>query len=350
MTLAGTQFKFAQHGQSGQQMSELLPHLATVADDIAIVKTLHTEEINHAPAQMFLHTGFGRGGRPSFGSWVVYGLGSENQRPAGLRRDALRPARRRGHSLWSQRLPAERLSGHSVPLQRRPGAVPLQSQGAHAATTAAACSMPSQELNQAQLADVGDPEIATRISQYEMAFRMQTSVPELMDISQESADDARAVRRRAGQGLVRQQLPAGPPAGRARRAAGRSSTTPTGTITTTCKTRLPAKCKDVDQAMAALIKDLKQRGLLDDTLVIWGGEFGRTPLRQGISGDGATTKPGRDHHKDAYTMWLAGGGVKGGITLRQDRRLRLQRRREPGPRPRPQRHRAAPAWASTTSG
>jgi uncharacterized protein (DUF1501 family) len=313
LKLAGTQWKFAKHGQSGQEMSELLPHLATVADDIAIVKTLHTEEINHAPAQMFLHTGFGRGGRPSFGSWVTYGLGSSNRDLPAYVVLLSGPLGGAGTSLWANGfLPSVyqgiqfRSSGDPVLFLSNPkGQTQSDRERIYDAVKA---------LNTRHLADVGDPEIATRISQYEMAARMQTSVPELTDLSQEPKSVLEMYGAKPGAAsfannclLARRLIERGVRVVELYDAdwdhhAG-------------IATRLPAKCKDVDQGMTALIKDLKARNLLEDTLVIWGAEFGRTPLAQGIDGDGKSTNPGRDHHKDAYTMWLAGGGIKGGVTV-----------------------------------
>ena len=163
-----------------------------MADDITLLKGLHTDEINHAPAQMFLHTGFGRGGRPSFGSWAVYGLGSENRGSAGVRGDAFRAGRRRGNESVVDRLFAERLPGNPVPFEWRPGAF-LSNPKGHSAADRRRVLDTISELNQSQLADVGDPEIATRINQYEMAFRMQTSVPELMDSVRRNAGNARFV-------------------------------------------------------------------------------------------------------------------------------------------------------------
>ena len=312
MTLAGTEFKFARHGESGQQMSELLPNLATVADELAIINSLYTEEINHAPAQMFLHTGFGRGGRPSFGSWVVYGLGSETR---DLPADVVRlsgPLAGAGTTIWSSGFLPSVYQG----IQFRSSGDPvlfLSNPKGHTMDDRRRVLDAVQELNKEQLADVGDPEIATRISQYEMAFRMQSSVPDLMEISQESAETLKLYGAEPGKASFANNCLL------ARRLVERGVRLielydADWDHHSDLKNRLPAKAKQVDQAMAALIKDLKQRDLLDDTLVIWGAEFGRTPLRQGISGDGAKTKPGRDHHKDAFTCWLAGGGIKGGIT------------------------------------
>ena len=312
MTLAGSQYRFKRCGDSGQQISELLPHLATVADDITLLKGLHTEEINHAPAQMFLHTGFGRGGRPSFGSWVVYGLGSESEDLPAFVVMLSGPAGGAGTSLWSTGFLPSVYQGVQLRSKGDP-VLFLSNPKGHAATDRRRVLDAISELNQSQLADVGDPEIATRIAQYEMAFRMQTSVPELMDFSGETqatldlyganpgmasfANNCLLARRLVERGVRMIQL-----------------YDSDWDHHNNLPRRLPAKCKDVDHAMAGLITDLKQRGLLDETLVIWGGEFGRTPLRQGISGTGAKTSPGRDHHKDAYAMWLAGGGTKPGVT------------------------------------
>jgi hypothetical protein len=312
LMLSGTQFKFARHGQSGQQMSELWPHLATVADELAIVNSLHTEEINHAPAQMFLHTGFGRGGRPSFGSWVVYGLGSQTRDLPAYVVMLSGPLGGAGTSMWSSGFLPSVYQG----IQFRSSGDPvlfLSNPKGHTGEDRRRVLDAVAELNRAQLADVGDPEIATRISQYEMAFRMQSSVPDLMEISQESAETLKLYGAEPGKASFANNCLL------ARRLVERGVRLielydADWDHHSDLKTRLPAKTKQVDQAMAALIKDLKQRDLLKDTLVIWGAEFGRTPLYQGISGDGAKTKPGRDHHKDAYTCWLAGGGVKGGIT------------------------------------
>jgi hypothetical protein len=312
MTLAGSPFKFARHGKSGQELSELLPHLAGVADDIALVKTVHTEEINHAPAQMFLHTGFGRGGRPGFGSWVTYGLGSENRDLPAYVVMLSGPLGGAGTALWgSGFLPSVyqgvqfRSAGDPVLYLGNP---PGQSTDDRRRVLDAV-----KALNERQLADVGDPEIATRIRQYEMAFRMQTSVPDLADLSKEPKDVLDRYGATPGKASFANNCLL------ARRLVERGVRVVElydadwdhhGNIAG----RLPAKCKDVDRPAAALVADLKRRGLLDDTLVIWGAEFGRTPLRQGADGDGKATSPGRDHHKDAFTVWLAGGGVKGGVT------------------------------------
>ncbi|HVJ87082.1 MAG TPA: DUF1501 domain-containing protein [Caulifigura sp.] len=312
MTLSGSKYRFSRHGHSGQEISELLPNLAGIADEIAIVKTVHTEEINHAPAQMFLHTGFGRGGRPGIGSWVNYGLGSENQNLPAYVVLQSGPVGGAGTSLWSSGfLPSVyqgvqfRSSGEPVLFLSNP---PGQDGDDRRRILDAV-----KGLNENRLASIGDPEIATRISQYEMAFRMQTSVPDLMNLSEETAETLALYGAKPGQASFANNCLL------ARRLVERgvrvielydSDWDHHASLTT----RLPAKCRDVDQPMAALVTDLKRRGLLDDTLVVWGAEFGRSPLGQGIDGSGKATAAGRDHHKDAYTVWLAGGGVKPGIT------------------------------------
>ena len=310
--IAASKYAFQRHGRSGAEISELLPHFARVVDEIAIVKSLQTEEFNHAPAQLFLHTGFGRLGRPSLGSWATYGLGSENQDLPAYVVMLSGPLAGAGTSLWSPGFLPSVYQG----VQFRSSGEPvlfLNNPAGHSAADRRRVLDTVQQLNEAQLADVGDPEIATRISQYEMAFRMQTSVPELMDISNEPkatlelygatpgkasfGNNCLLARRLVERGVRMVQLYDADWDHHADLA-----------------TRLPRKCKDVDQGMAALVLDLKQRGLLDETLVVWGGEFGRTPMSQTDSGSGTATKAGRDHHKEAFTMWLAGGGVKPGIT------------------------------------
>ncbi len=310
--IGASRHAFRRHGKSGAEISELLPHLATVADDLTFVKSLHTDEFNHAPAQLFLHTGFGRLGRPSFGSWVTYGLGSENSDLPAYVVLLSGPLAGAGTSLWG---PGFLPSVHQG-VQFRSSGEPvlfLDNPQGHSAGDRRQVLDTVRTLNEAHLADVGDPEIATRISQYEMAFRMQTSVPELMDISTESAATLELYGAKPGAAsfgnnclLARRLIERGVRLVQLYDADWDHHAD--------LATRLPRKCLDVDRGMAALVRDLKQRGLLDDTLVIWGGEFGRTPMAQVDSGSGNTTKPGRDHHKDAFTMWLAGGGVKAGLT------------------------------------
>lgn len=312
LKLEATRFKFARHGKSGLEFSELLPHLAAVADDLCIVKSLHTNEINHAPAQMFLHTGFGRGGRPSVGSWVTYGLGSENQDLPAYVVLLSGPPGGAGTALWSTGFMPSVYQG----IQFRSSGEPvlfLENPAGNSREDRRQVLDAVGALNRAQLADVGDPEIATRISQYEMAFRMQASVPDLMNIGTESAATLERYGAQPGKEsfannclLARRLVERGV---RMVQLFDSDWDHHNG-----LGKRLPAKCKDVDRPLAALVADLKQRNLLDETLVVWASEFGRTPLLQGIDGDGKKTDPGRDHHKDAYTVWLAGGGVKGGLT------------------------------------
>jgi hypothetical protein len=311
LTLAGSPFRFARHGRSGQEISEHLPHLATVADDIAIVRGLHTDEINHAPAQMLLHTGTGRGGRPGLGSWVTYGLGTENQDlPAyvvllsGLMGGA-------GTSLWSNGFLPGVYQG--IPFRSEGDPVLFLSNPAgHRSNDRRQVLDAVRALNEIEYARAADPEIATRIGQYEMAYRMQASVPELMDIAREPRETLDLYGATPGRASFANNCLL------ARRLVERgvrivelydSSWDHHGDLARA----LPKKCQDVDRGMAALVADLKRRGLLDETLVVWGGEFGRTPLRQTTKADGSPAAAGRDHHKDAFTMWLAGGGVRGGI-------------------------------------
>jgi hypothetical protein len=316
--VAPTLFKFAQHGQSGAWLSELLPHTATIVDDITIIKSLHTEAINHDPAITFIQTGSELPGRPSLGAWLSYGVGSPNHNlpafvvlhsrlAAGSQSQALfsrlwgagfLPTKHQGVSLRSQGDPVLYLSnppGVNADVRRR------MLDGLAA-------------LNEQHFAEQGDPEIVTRIAQYEMAFRMQTSVPELIDISDEPqhvldmygpevkdpgtyAYNCLLARRLAERGVRFTQV--------FLRGWDHHGNLPK---------QIPQLSKAMDQPTAALVKDLKQRGMLDDTLVIWGGEFGRTVYSQG-----SLTKDnyGRDHHPRNFTMWMAGGGIKPGTVYGQ---------------------------------
>ena len=310
-TLAGSPWKFARHGHSGQVLSELLPHLSRVADELAIVRSIHSEEINHAPAQMFLHSGFGRGGRPSLGAWVTYGLGAESQELPGYVVLLSGPAGGAGTSLWSSGFLPSVYQG--IQFRSQGDAVLfLSSPPGHSSQDRRRVLDALAKLNREQYVQSGDPEIETRIAQYEMAFRMQTSVPELMDLSGETAETLQLYGAKPGQASFANNCLL------ARRLIERgvrivelydSDWDHHGSI----EKRLPAKCLETDQAMTALILDLKRRGLLQDTLVVWGSEFGRTPLRQGGNAKDQGLS-GRDHHKDAFTMWLAGGGIRGGVS------------------------------------
>jgi hypothetical protein len=313
-SLLGPRFKFARHGESGVELSELLPQLATVADDIAVVKTLHTEQINHGPAQLMFHTGFGRFGRPSVGSWVSYGLGSENRDLPAYVVMITGKVAGAGSALWGSGFLPSVHQGVEFRSQGDPVLFLSNPDGITAADRRRLLDG-VQALNRAQLADVGDPEIATRISQYEMAFRMQSSVPELMNLADESAHTLALYGAKPGQAsfannclLARRLVERGVRFVQLFHADWDTHSNIEGT--------LPARCKEVDQPMAALVQDLKARGLLNETLVVWGGEFGRTPMLQGTDADdNPAAKPGRDHHKDAFCVWLAGGGVKGGVTV-----------------------------------
>ncbi|MGV3483782.1 MAG: DUF1501 domain-containing protein [Planctomycetaceae bacterium] len=303
-TLAASKWKFNRCGESGQVISELLPHLSTVADEIAIVRSLHTEEINHAPAQMFLHSGFGRGGRPSFGSWVTYGLGSENEDLPAYVVLLSGPADGAGTSLWSPGFLPSVYQGIQFRSQGDP-VLFLSNPEGHSTEDRRRMLDTLGQLNEQHFHETGDPEIATRIAQYEMAYRMQASVPDLMNIADESPSVLEMYGATPGKASFANNCVL------ARRMVERGVRLielydSDWDHHNNLANRLPNKCKDVDQAMAALIQDLRQRDLLKDTLILWGSEFGRTPLSQGGG------SPGRDHHKDAFTVWLAGGGIKGG--------------------------------------
>jgi uncharacterized protein (DUF1501 family) len=306
-TLLGPKFKFAKHGQCGAEISELLPHLAEVVDDIAIVKSMSTDAFNHAPGQIFMNTGTQQFGRPSMGAWVTYGLGSESSDlPAYVVFSSGSKGTSGGASNWgSGFLPSDyqgvlfRSSADPVLFLSNPKGFDSETQRDSLDTI--------KKLNQKHLDVVGDPEVATRINSYEMAYRMQTSAPELMDISKEPkhilemygaepgassfANNCLLARRLVERGVRFVQL-------------FHEAWDQHGNLVADLK----KNCQRTDQACAALIKDLKQRDMLKDTLVVWGGEFGRTPMVQG--GD-----DGRDHHPNCFTMWFAGGGIKPGITL-----------------------------------
>lgn len=307
-TLLGPKFKFSRHGESGAELSELLPHTATVADDIAIVKSLVTDAFNHAPAQVMMSTGTQQFGRPSMGAWTLYGLGSEStDLPGFVVFSSGQKGPSGGNTNWgSGFLPSMyqgvqfRTSGDPVLYLSNPRGVDRQLQRDSLDAIG--------RLNRMRLDEVGDPEISTRINSFEMAYRMQRSTPELMDISQEPphvldmygaepgkpsfANNCILARRLVERGVRFVEL-------------FHESWDQHGALIKD----LRKNCRDTDQASAALVKDLKQRGLLEDTLVLWGGEFGRTPMVQGGTDDG------RDHHPNAFTMWMAGGGIQPGITI-----------------------------------
>jgi hypothetical protein len=313
-TLLGTsqdsKFEFKKCGKSGIQISNLLPHLQTVADDMCFIRTLHTEQFNHAPAQMFMQTGFERFGRPSLGAWTNYGIGSPNKDLPGFVVMVTGQYPGAGNSVFGSGFLPSVYQGIEFRGKGDPVLFLSNPKGVDASARRKVISAVNQ-LNEMQLDGVGDPEIATRISQYEMAYRMQTSVPELKDISRESQTTLDAYGAKVGgAGFANNCL-------LARRMVERGvrfvqlfdqGWDHHGSVFS----RLPDKCKQVDQPIAALIKDLKERGLLDETLVVWSAEFGRTPMGQGTGGSGEKTAIGRDHHKEAFTVWMAGGGTKAG--------------------------------------
>ncbi|MBT3540580.1 MAG: DUF1501 domain-containing protein [Opitutae bacterium] len=313
-TLLGTssesKFEFKQCGKSGIRISNLLPHLQTVADDMCFIRTLHTEQFNHAPAQMFMQTGFERFGRPSLGAWTNYGLGSPNQDLPGFVVMVTGQYPGAGNSIFGSGFLPSVYQGIEFRGKGDPVLFLSNPEGVDASARRKVISAVNQ-LNEMQLEGVGDPEIATRISQYEMAYRMQTSVPELKDLSRESQSTLDGYGAKVGgSGFANNCL-------LARRMVERGVRfvqlfDQGWDHHNSVFNNLPNKCKQVDQPIAALIKDLKERGLLDETLVVWSAEFGRTPMAQGTNGSGEKTKAGRDHHKEAFTVWMAGGGTKPG--------------------------------------
>lgn len=311
--LLGTKRKFQKWGESGQEMSELLPHLGDLADKIAIVRSMKTDVFNHGPAKLFMNTGFQRFGRPSMGAWVTYGIGSEsNNLPGFVVMHSGPRGPRGGTPLWgSGFLPTTYqgvpfLNGADPILNlATPRGISQQGQGDFVNAL--------KDLNSARLEQIGDPEIATRIATYEMAYRMQSSAPELMDLSKETQDtlDMYGIKDTGKPSFGRNCLLARRLVERGTRFVQLYHTDwdHHGNAGTNLNEALDARCDEVDQPAAALIKDLEARGLLEDTIVVWGGEFGRTP--QGEPRD----MLGRDHHIEAYSMWLCGGGVKGGVTV-----------------------------------
>ncbi|WP_436716277.1 DUF1501 domain-containing protein [Roseiconus lacunae] len=308
--LLGPKFKFDRYGQCGAEISEILPHTASIADELTIVKSMKTDAFNHAPAQIMMNTGSQLFGKPSLGAWTLYGLGSESKDLPGFvvfSSGAKGPSG--GNSNWGSGFLPTVYSGVQLRsvgdpvlyLSNPPG---VDSRAQRDALDAIG------NLNRQHLAETGDPEIATRINSFEMAFRMQTSAPELMDIRSETqatldlygvdpdkpsfGKNCLLARRLVERGVRFVQL--------FHEAWDQHGNLVGG---------LKKNCKDTDRACAALIEDLKQRGMLDETLVIWGGEFGRTPMVQGGGDDG------RDHHPNAFTMWMAGGGMKAGTTFGQ---------------------------------
>ena len=311
--LLGSRRKFAQCGQSGAEISELLPHLRTVADDICLIKSMHTDVFNHGPAKLFVNTGSPQFmGRPSMGAWVTYGIGSESQDLPGFVVLQSGPRGPRGGSpLWASGFLPTTYQG--VPF--RSGSEPILDLASPPGIDAHRQKQfvdAVNDLNRLRLDDTQDPEITTRIAAYEMAYRMQSSAPELMSLAGETAESIQSYGAEPGKPSFANNCLL------ARRLVERgvrfvqlyhTDWDHHGNVGTELGKSLDERCREVDQSAAALVRDLKSRGLLDSTLVVWGGEFGRTP--QGEPRD----LMGRDHHIEGYTMWLAGGGIKAGQTI-----------------------------------
>lgn len=309
-------FKFAQHGQSGTWVSELLPHTAKVVDDLTVIRTVNTDAINHDPAITMIQTGFQQPGRPSFGAWASYGLGSDNQNlPSYIVLLSTAHALNTDQPLFSRLWSSGFLPSNYQGVRLRGGAAPVlyldDPPGVDKSSRRQMLDALGR-LNRLKHDAFGDPEIETRITQYEMAYRMQTSVPELTDLSKEPAHvidsygpEARKPGTYAANCLLARRL--------AERGVRFIQLYHRGWDQHNDLPRdLALQCRGTDQPTAALIQDLKQRGLLDDTLVVWGGEFGRTVYCQGKLTD---ANYGRDHHPRNFAMWMAGGGLKKGFTL-----------------------------------
>ena len=312
-TLLGSRRTFDRYGDSGVVLSDLLPYHRNIADDVCWLKGMTTDVFNHGPAKLFMQTGSPQPGRPSMGSWVTYGIGSESQNLPGFVVLQSGPRGPRGGSaLWSSGFLPTNYQG--VPFRGQGDPIlNLESPAGFDQSAQREFTDAVRNMNQARFDVVGDPEIQTRISAYEMAYRMQISAPELMNIQGEPehvlklygaepgkasfANNALLARRLVQRGVRFVQL-------------YHTNWDQHGGAESLDE-ELPIRCKEVDQASAALVQDLKQQGMLDDVLVIWGGEFGRTPMGED------RTPTGRDHHIDAFTLWLAGGGVKSGFSLGQ---------------------------------
>ncbi|MCA9127269.1 MAG: DUF1501 domain-containing protein [Planctomycetales bacterium] len=307
----GPQYRFARHGQSGAEISEAMPHLARIADKLCFVKSTHTDQFNHAPAQLFVNSGFSQPGRPCLGAWAIYGLGAETRNLPAFVVMSTGAGLSGGAALWSSGFLPTLYTG-----------VQFRSQGDPILNLNNPAGVSDQlqqdtyrligNLNRSRLNVVHDPEIATRIANFEMAARLQTSAPELLDFNQETQQTldrygcqpekpsyARSCL------LARRMIERGVRFVNIFHSGWDAHSDVVGNVR--------KNCADTDRASAALVEDLAARGLLDETLVIWGGEFGRTPMVE--SNPALGRKLGRDHHPQAFTMWLAGGGIKPGVTL-----------------------------------
>ncbi len=315
--LMGTPRTFAQYGKGGTWLSDAVPNFHRIADELCVIKSMWTDQFNHAPAELLLYTGSPRQGRPSMGSWVTYGLGSENENLPGfvvLISSGVQPSG--GANCWSTGFIPSVFQGVQCRSKGDPVLYVSDPTGMDRDLRRKTLDA-LRDLNEDQVKELGHPETATRIAQYELAFRMQTSVPEVMDISREPqavldsygakpgdssfANNCLLARRLLEQGVRFVQL--------FDWGWDFHGTNPNEDI----RDGLTKKMQRTDQPIAAFIEDLKQRGMLDDTLVIWGGEFGRTPFREGRTSGGGVL--GRDHFPDAFALWMCGGGVKGGMTF-----------------------------------
>jgi hypothetical protein len=316
--MLGSPYKFAQHGRSGAWVTETLPHFAEIVDDVAIIKSMYTDQFNHAPAELFIYTGSPRAGAASMGSWITYGIGTENQDLPGfvvLLSGGTDPTG--GKSLWgSGFLPSVyqgvqcRSAGEPILFANNPAGMDRSSRR----RTLDALN----QLNELEAKQFGDPETLTRIAQYELAYRMQIAVPDVMNIAKEPAHIHELYGTKPGEAsfannclLARRLVEGGVRYVQLYDWGWDIHGTGAGDD---LLNQFPKKCRDVDRAMSGLIKDLKQRGMLDETLVIWGGEFGRTPMNEARGG---SIFLGRDHHPHCFTIWMAGGGIKGGISYGQ---------------------------------
>jgi hypothetical protein len=313
--LLGTPHKFKQHGECGMEISELLPHFSQHADDVAVIRSMYTDQFNHAPAQLFLYTGSPRFGGASMGSWALYGLGSENQNLPGfvvMISGGTDPSG--GKSLWSSGFLPSIYQGVQCRTTGEPILYVTNPKGINRDVRRRSLDA-LRKLNDLELKEFGDPETLTRINQYELAFRMQMSVPEAMNMKQEPkhihesygtepgkesfANNCLLARRLVERGVRHVQLFH---YGWDMHGLGPGSD---------LITAMPKKCKEIDKPISALLTDLKQRGMLEETLIVWSGEFGRTSLNEERNGSKFL---GRDHHPHCFSIWMAGGGIKGGVT------------------------------------
>ena len=314
--LLGSPHAFARHGQSGAELSNLLPHLAGMADDISFVKSMHTTQFNHAPGQVFMNTGHQIIGRPSMGSWLTYGIGSENGDLPGF--VVLLSGKNQpdgGKSCWGSGFLPTIYQGVEFRSKGDPVLFLSNPDGVSTDTRRRSLDLLG-DLNRDHRQETGDPELTTRIAAYEMAYRMQSSVPDLTNISKEPAKIHKLYGTEPGQAsfannclLARRLVERGV---RFVQLYHRGWDTHGSSNNEDIVNKLGQLCRETDRAAAALVADLKQRGMLDSTLVVWAGEFGRTPMNEERSGSKFL---GRDHHPRAFTIWLAGGGIKPGVTV-----------------------------------